>query len=178
MNLNKQFVDKLSLMKFCTVGGVIEKIGLVSRTSRGNIIGLTKKAEDIMQIFYTVDYLISNKFVELVETESSDQPDFVQNLMIDIFDKRNQEIRELENPQNEIFSYVVSMPSFIEKYWGMKLLVRPSYFKMIQNGYKTDLEKKEIRNYRLSIWFPVLVAVLVSFLTTLFSYFFNNREVF
>lgn len=184
MNLHKKFIDQLSLMKVSTVGGVIEKIGLVHRGSRGDVVGVSKKIEDIVQIFYTVDYLLENSLVEIVSIRNNDQPDFIQDLIIDIFERsdNNEGVvntnEENNNDESNPSSYIKAMPHFIEKYWGMELLINPSYFKMIQNGYKTDLEKKESKNYKLSIWVPVLVAVLVSFLTALFSYFFNNRDFF
>lgn len=169
MDIHEEFIDQLSLMKKATVGDVIEELGLVQRSFGGKVIGVMKKIEDIIQIFYTVDYLIENKLVEVIGNKEIDQPDFIYSQIMDIDEENEKEIKELNDPKNKFFSYTTSMPLFIKKYWGRELLVETSYFKMIQNGYKTDLEKKEIRNYRASIWIPVSVAILASLLTSLFT---------
>lgn len=155
MNLHKNFINELGARRKAYVGDVIVALKIVLLIEN-NISNLNDKLEELEQIFYTIDYLLENKFIIQVNqrTGSSYIPDF--NPMNFIKDK---------NSPNYRTERIHAMPDYIQQYWGKEFLVRPSFFRMIQNGYQTDLEKKD----KINFWLPIAIALLGVFGTAIIS---------
>ncbi|SRR6056297_2125033 len=147
---HKKFIKELGNKRMATVGEVVSDINVV--TLKDNMImDFDTNMNQLERIFYTVDYLLENNLVTQKKWEKA--PDF--NPLPFMEDGGGKKYRA-----NKIHA----MREYLNDYWGRKLLVRPIFFKMIDNGYKTDKELRE----RSQLWLTIIVAILSPFLTALF----------
>lgn len=158
MKLHKKFIDELGLQRKATVGKIIANLGILT-IKNNSIQDLHDNLDQLEQIFYTVDYLLEKELVI--------QEDYRTGSYVPDFNP----INFVKNREKEDYrtSRIHAMPRYLQQYWGREFLVRPSYFKMIKNGYKTDKEKIEHRNF----WLPISLAILAAFLTGLFTKIFD-----
>lgn len=157
MKIHRQFIDELGKERKARVGEIIKTLKIVT-LENNNIQDLNDNLSELEQIFYTVDYLIENN---LVIQESYQIGSFVPDFNPMNFIKGKDGLRA---------SRIHAMPRYLQQYWGREFLVRPVYFRMIENGYKTDEELKEDKQF----WLAIGVAVLASFLTAIFTATFSN----
>ena len=158
MKLHKKFIDELGLSRRILVGDVIKRLNIL--TFEGNSIkNLNENIGQLDEIFYTVDYLIKNELV-------NEEAEYLRSYVPD-FDPTNFIKDKDEDPFRS--SRIHAIPRYLQIYWGKELLVLPEYFKMVENGYKTDKEKKEYWMF----WLPIMIAIISAILTGLFTKLFD-----
>lgn len=161
MALHKKFIDELGKRRMAKVGEIITSLNILS-IKDNRIFDLNGNLDQLEQIFYTADYLLENKLViEKQKQIIGSVPDFSPLSFINEADKESFRA-------SRIFAFA----EYLKEYWGRNYLVRPIYFKMINNGYKTDQEKKEFWQF----WLPIISAIVAAFLTGLFTKIFANSN--
>jgi hypothetical protein len=153
MKLNRKFINELGSRRMATVGNIISTLHLIE--TEGNVIqNLNENLTQLEEVFYTIDRLLENGLISLIDSNKRPVPDFNPSKFLENFKSGDPRAHRIH-----------AMPKYLKKYWPMNLLVEPGFFQMIENGYKFKSELKEDKQF----WLAIGVAVLSAFLTALFT---------
>ena len=157
MNLHKNFCVELGKLRRSTVGDIVKSLNIVN-IENGNITNLKDGLFELEQIFYTVDYLKKNEFVYVESKQiGSYVPDFNPNSFIK------------KESDKYLISQMHAMPQFLQNYWGIGLVINPTYAKFIQNKFRTDEEVEKFWNRWLPFFTAVVASVLASVVTAILT---------
>ena len=160
MKVHKKFITKLAENKFSQVGEIILELGVVTKTDR-SLRDAFHKFKELEIIFYTVDFLKENNFIEFGQK-------YYDRTTFPITSK----IVDPEGEELVTHGKIKFLDKYITEYWGMEVFIRPSIYKYIDNGFKTDEEKDK----DIQFWKGVIIAVVTAFLTAVFTSWFSDSS--
>ena len=155
MKINTKLVDLILLRRQPYLHRLlIEKKALDIESLKPD---LSRFLNELDSIFYTLDFLEKNRLI-LIERNNS-------NSTLEIFNGFN----SFEKEDEAIFGQMYYYDKFKEKYvmsWRIEMQSGLLAFK--NNGYKTDEQLKDNRNFWLAIGVAIGSSAITALLTTLF----------
>lgn len=133
-------------------------LGLFIRTSDGHIVPESGKSsalifKELDEIFYTLDYLINNKFIELTNGSG------LTGVSLYGLNLRNQ----------SHVSHAIYLQDLLEKHLGNTYIIKVSIFDFERNGYRTAKEREDSRRYWEAVGIAIITAICTSIFTSIFS---------
>lgn len=160
MIVHKEFINKLAENKVSKIGDLILSLDIVHRTD-GSLLDAFHNFEELEQIFYTVDSLFGKGYIDYGEL-LKDGTTFP--ITSSIADPTGEEL--------VTFGKMMMLDRYLKKYWGQQVIIKPSIYKYISNGYKTDEEKEKDKSF----WQAIIVALVASIATALLTAYFSNSS--
>ncbi|PIU74939.1 MAG: hypothetical protein COS76_03425 [Candidatus Portnoybacteria bacterium CG06_land_8_20_14_3_00_39_12] len=150
MTIHKEFIDQIIKQYSATLGDLISDRGLDITKSMKSVDELPDQLD---KIFYTLEFLKKEGLIEIKETRSNTTPTIFQ---IPIGS-------DIEKIPAVIFYHEKLKQSYD---WDIE--IKPGLIHFKQQGYQTDGQIKEDKQF----WLAIGIAVLASFLSALFTTYF------
>lgn len=154
--LDKQFLQILTRRKWGRVGDIITEMGFLQFD--GNIIQNLHEEYKRVELICRTAYFLERH--ELVTVARHYAGGFIPTFNPSKFDGA-------ANEKDYLFERLEYINQLMKQYWDREVHIVPGFYSFVDNGFKTDEEIKEQRQF----WLSIGIAVLASFLTALFTAF-------
>ncbi len=147
MTIHKEFINQIIKQYSATFGDLIGSRGL---NIAKNMRSVDELPDELDRIFYTLDFLEKEELIKVEKTSN--------NTNIDI-------LKLPLGVDEEKIPGIIFYGDKLEQNYSWNIEMKPGLIHFKQQGYQTDEQIKEDKQF----WFAIGIAVLVSFLSALFA---------